>query len=457
MKTEVVESSFRDPSGSVFYHDKTLYRRINFSYKENFDHLINSGLYDELRRNNLIIGHEESTDVFFDDPDFYKLIRPTKIPFISYPYEWCFSQLKDAALVTLSIQKKALLYGMSLKDGSAYNIQFHNGKPIHIDTLSFEMYNEGSPWIAYRQFCQHFLAPLALMSYKDVRLSELLKVYIDGIPLDLASKLLPGRTFFKFSILSHIHLHAKSQVRFSDKNLPKNSRKISKQSMLGLIDNLEYCVLNLKWNPNVSVWSGYYNDNTYTDSGLQQKMSLINSYIDEIQPSIVWDLGANTGLFSRVVTAKGVDTVSFDIDHTCVELNYRKSIQDDDKNLLPLVMDLGSPSPGIGWSNEERLNLAKRGPADLVLSLALIHHLAISNNIPLQNIASYFQTISKHLIIEFVPKTDVQVQRLLRNREDIFNRYTPEEFEKIFSEFYIIKRKNMLHDSQRILYLMIKR
>jgi hypothetical protein len=452
-----VESSFRDPSGSLFYHDDKLYRRINLSYKDNYEYLISSGLYEDLRKERMIVSHEETSDVLLEDEGFYKVIRPEKLPFISYPYEWCFSQLKDAALLTLRIQKKAIEYGMTLKDSSAYNVQFYEGKPVLIDTLSFEIYKEGEPWIAYRQFCQHFLAPLTLMSYKDVRLSELLKAYIDGIPLDLASRLLPIRTYSRFSLLSHIHIHAKSQTYYSEKNVVKNNRKISRQSLLGLVDNLESSVLSLKWNPKESAWSRYYQNNTYTETGIKHKTVLIENYLDEIQPRLVWDLGANTGLFSRLAAKKNIHTISFDIDHECVEINYREVVRKGEKNILPLIMDVASPSPGIGWSNKERLQLAQRGPADMVLALALIHHLAISNNIPLQKIASFFQSICNHLIIEFVPKTDTQVKRLLNMRKDIFHNYTREEFEKEFSNYFSIIGENKLEDSERVLYLMLKK
>lgn len=451
---KAVESSFRDPSGTLFYDDDKLYRRINLSYKDNYDYLINSGLYDELRKENLIVSHEETSAVLFDDKDIYKVIRPEIIPFISYPYEWCFSQLKDAALLTLRIQNKAIEYGMTLKDSSAYNVQFYRGKPILIDTLSFEIYNEGDPWFAYRQFCQHFLAPLALMSYTDVRLSELFKVYIDGIPLDLAGKLLPRKTYIRFSLLSHIHLHAKSQNHYSNKNIGKSNRKMSKQSFLGLIDNLESSINNLMLDQKESTWSKYYQDNAYSDAGIQDKISIIERYINDIQPQLVWDLGANTGVFSRIAAGKDIYTISFDLDRECVELNYCDVRRKGEQNILPLVMDVTSPSPGIGWANEERIQLAKRGPADLVMALALIHHLAISNNIPFQKIAAFFQSIGNNLIIEFVPKTDVQVQRLLKMREDIFYKYTLNEFEKAFSKYYVIQKKQKIENSERILYSM---
>jgi len=194
----IVASSFRDPSGFVFWQDGAIYRQINTIYKEDYDRLMTSGLHKALVEEGLIVSHEEVALQSAAPQVAYKVIRPDQVPFISYPYEWSFSQLKGAALATLRIQRKALDFGMSLKDCSAYNMQFMKGKPVFIDTLSFEKYQEGSPWVAYRQFCQHFLAPLALMSHRDSRLGQLLRIHLDGVPLDLASKLLPRRTHFSF-------------------------------------------------------------------------------------------------------------------------------------------------------------------------------------------------------------------------------------------------------------------
>ena len=241
--------SFRDPSGFLFYRDGSIHRQINHSYQTDYDHFINSGLYESLVSAELLIPHQEwaQEDVLSDKP--YKIITPEQIPFISYPYEWCFSQLKDAALTTLKIQKQSLQMGMSLKDCSGYNIQFRRGRPTFIDTLSFEKYRDGQPWIAYNQFCQHFLAPLALMGYTDIRLNQLLRVHLDGIPLDIASKLLPFHTRFIFSLLSHIHLHARSKKYFAGRATRTIKSKMSQKSLLGLIDSLETAVRRLKWNP----------------------------------------------------------------------------------------------------------------------------------------------------------------------------------------------------------------
>ncbi len=457
MKTnESIPSSFRDPSGFLFHQDGSIYRQVNIIYKENYDYLIKSGLYKSLVNTDLLIPHKEVDIEYASSDEAYKIIKPEPIQFISYPYEWCFSQLKNAALTTLRIQIKALEFGMSLKDCSAYNIQFRKGKFIFIDSLSFEKYREGKPWVAYRQFCQHFLAPLLLMSYRDIRLNQLLRVYIDGVPLDLASSLLPFRTRFKFSLLSHIHLHAKSQRYFADKIVNTSSRKMSRLSFTGLIDSLKTLVNKLNWQPQATEWTNYYEDTNYSEDAFQHKKQLITEFLDKINPKTVWDLGANVGIFSRIASTRGIQTISFDIDPVAVEKNYLECVENRELNILPLLLDLTNPSPSIGWENQERMSILERGLADTVFALALIHHLAISNNLPLYKIANFFGKICNSLIIEFIPKSDSQVQRLLSTREDIFTDYTQQAFENEFGKYFTIQNFVKIKDSERILYLMIK-
>lgn len=448
--------SFRDPSGFLFSRENTLYRQINTVYAEEYDKLLASGLYKELTDKGLLIPHEETNQPFDDQSTGYKVIQPDWIPFISYPYEWSFSQLKDAALTTLSIQKLAFEKGMSLKDASAYNIQFHKGKPVFIDTLSFETYKEGEPWVAYRQFCQHFLAPLALMSSKDIRLGQLLRVYIDGIPLDLAALLLPFSSRFNMSLYMHIILHGKSQKKHeSDAQTPKTGgRKVSRLGFMGIIQSLEKAVKKLEWTPEGTEWGDYYNDTNYSSAAATHKEEIVSRFINDIKPGAVWDLGANDGRFSRLAGSRGIPVNAFDIDPSAVEKNYRAIKQNNESSILPLLLDLTNPSPGIGWENNERESFMERGPVDLILALALIHHLAISNNVPLEKIAAFFSQLCTNLVIEFVPKTDSQVQRLLTTREDIFTEYTKDAFEAAFSEYFSIKQSVPVNDSQRTLYLL---
>jgi len=454
-----IPSSFRDPSGFLFVQDGVIYRQVNALYRDHYDHLLKSGLYQNLVDAGLLIAHTEASLNLARSDDVYEIIQPEVVPFISYPYEWCFSQLKAAALATLEIQKRALTFGLSLKDCSAYNIQFVKGKPTLIDTLSFEVYQEGLPWVPYRQFCQHFLAPLALISYEDIRLNQLLRVYIDGIPLDLAASLLPLRSRFKLPLLLHIHLHARSQRHFSDKVVDRDAARgrVSRQSLLGLIDNLESAIRKLQWSPHGTDWADYYQDDSYDSVGLEHKKQLVADFLDKAAPKTVWDLGGNIGLFSRIAANKGMQTVSWDMDPGCVEINYRQVITNGETNLLPLVLDLTNPSPAIGWENQERMSILKRGPADTALALALVHHLAISNNVPLDRVADFLAKLCSWLIIEFVPKSDPKVQKLLSTREDIFPNYTRQGFENEFSRLFIIKRSEQIQNSERTLYLMAGR
>ena len=459
MTIERLAASFRDPSGFMFREDGQLYRQINQSYAADYALLMDSGLYQVLTSANLLIPHEEVEIPAPLPAQAERGIQPLELSFINYPYEWSFGQLKDAALATMDIQKRALARGMSLKDSSAYNMQFslHEGKPVLIDSLSFERYQEGLPWVAYRQFCQHFLAPLALMALKDVRLGQLLQVYIDGVPLDLCSRLLPGKTKLNVGLLTHIHAHAAAQKRFADQGTQSaatQGRQMSKQSLLGLIDTLERTVKALNWEPVGTEWADYTNDNNYSEAALQEKGRLVEGFLDQAEPESVWDLGANTGFFSRLASAREIPTIAFDIDPGAVERNYLLVRGLGESYLLPLLLDLTNPSPALGWHHRERDSLAARGPAGLILALALVHHLAIANNVPLVQIAAYFAELSPWLIIEFVPKSDSQVERLLASREDIFPDYTVAGFEAAFSQHYRVQDRAAIPGSERTLFLM---
>lgn len=452
-------ASFRDPSGFLFELDNVLYRQVNNSFRDDYDLLIQSGLYKLLSQKGYLVEHEEADVGLAQGEGAYKVIRPKKIDFISYPYEWCFSQYRDAALLTLEIQRLAVEHGMILKDASAYNIQFNHGQPVLIDTLSFEKYVQGQPWVAYRQFCQHFLAPLALMAKKDFRLSKLLLGYIDGIPLDLASTLLPASTWLNPGLAFHLRIHAKTQRAYSDsseinKLSSRKPRPVSKNGLLGIISGLDKAVRKLKSREAGTEWGEYYKDTNYSEEAFDDKKSTVKYFLEAVKPARVWDLGSNTGVFSRLASAHAIKTVSFDIDPAAIEYNYRMVRENNENNLLPLIFDLTNPSPGIGWENRERNSLIQRGPVDCIMALALIHHLVISNNVPFERIASFFSRLCLFLIIEFVPKNDSQVKRLLASRKDIFGDYKQESFEKSFSCFFDIIEAKGVKDSKRTLYLM---
>jgi 2-polyprenyl-3-methyl-5-hydroxy-6-metoxy-1,4-benzoquinol methylase len=457
MANITVSGSFRDPAGFVFSENGNIYRQINKCYIETYQLLLSSGLYDKLKSDELIISHEEADLSFAKTDDAALVIKPTIIPFISYPYEWCFSQYKDAAMTTLKIHKQALLHNMVLKDASAYNIQFYKGKPVLIDTLSFETYQEGTPWSAYGQFCRHFLSPLFLMVYSDFRLSSLMRNYIDGIPIDLASRLLKGKG--GISVYQHIHLHSAVINKHSESNANTHKEKkilrISKFSHIALIDSLIRIVEKLHLPKLQTEWGEYYKTTNYSDKASKSKKDILSANLLSLNAKTVWDLGANDGTYSRLI-AENANVIAFDLDHEAIEKNYYYIKNNNQLNILPLIYDINNPSPNIGFANKERVSISERQHPDLIIMLAVIHHVVISNNVPMLALAEWLSSLSDNLIIEFVPKEDSQVKRLLETRLDIFPTYHEEGFESAFTKYYHIVSKTKLVDTFRTLYCMKK-
>ena len=389
MAAQSLRSSFRDPSGFLFEGaDGQLYRQINRRYQPDFEMLHSSGLYDELSGRGLLVEHDVSDDVKPAGDDGFCVIRPRRLRFISYPYEWAFSALKDAALLTLDVQLRALNHGMQLKDASAYNVQFDGCRPLLIDTLSFERLDANKPWKEYGQFCRHFLAPLALMAKTHIDSGYLLRDYIDGIPLDVASRMLPNRTRWSIGMQVHLHWHARMVAKHqatqpaahpSQKSGRPRRRELHmpKNRLQAYLENLRNTVNSLRSNCGQTEWANYYEENSYTPATLNVKQELVGRYLRLAQPATVWDLGANTGVFSQIACDLGCFTCAFDVDPACVERAYLAGRTAKQANFLPLRMDLTNPSPSLGWAHGERDSLASRGPADMIMALALIHHLAI--------------------------------------------------------------------------------
>jgi hypothetical protein len=444
-------SSFRDPAGFLFWSEGLLLRQVSPEYAHVLNRVVEYGLYGELVAGGMLIPHTTVADPTGASNIGTVFLQPEFVHTISYPYEWCFSQFKDAALVTLEIQRRAVQKGLSLKDASAFNIQFHRGKPTLIDSLSFEPYIEGQPWKAYRQFCEHFLAPLALMAHVDARLSKLLRIHIDGIPLDMASRMLPARTRFSAGLSMHIHLHARAQKK---SRKPRGGGSFSRAAMMGLIDSLSGTVEKLQWSPQGTVWGDYYKKTNYSDESFNAKRNIVHALLGQVDPlpTSLWDLGANTGEFSGVAAEHGIRTVAWDVDEAAVEKHYLQ--RRGDPNLLPLLVDLTNPSPNLGWAGEERDSFQKRCNADVVMALALIHHLAIGNNVPLDRLSSFYASLSPWLLIEFVPKTDSQVERLLESREDIYANYHEEGFVAAFGRDFEVVQRRPIPGNERVLFLL---
>ena len=447
-------ASFRDPRGFLFEQDGALYRQLNESCRPDYEALMASGLYQELTEKGLLVPHAE-----VEGPragtGAWRILKPDLVPFVSYPAEWSFGQLKAAALATLRIQRIALRRGMSLRDASAFNVQFVGTRPVFIDTLSFERTVEGRPWVGYRQFCQHFLAPLFLRAGCDPRLSALSSSWVDGIPLDVARGLAAKRYRLNPGFLAHISLHARAQERYREAAArPSAPPRLSSASLAALLDSLRATIEKLSWNPDGTQWADYYANTNYTGKAMEQKRSFIASVVDQARPGQVVDLGANTGEFAAVAGGLGAYVIAADMDHGAVELCFRAAAERDGSRILPLVVDLTCPTPAVGWMNAERASFLDRcrGKTDLVMALALVHHLAIGNNVPLSRVVELLASIAPHAVVEYVDKRDTQVQRLLASREDIFGDYTEACFEQALAGTFTIVRKTHIAGAERTLY-----
>jgi hypothetical protein len=403
-----------------------------------------------------MVEHEDADLSTAARPGAVAVIRPRELPLISYPYEWSFSQLREAALATLELQRRALAAGMRLKDASAYNIQFDAGRPILIDSLSFEAGDPSEPWPAYRQFCEHFLAPLALIAYRDPRCSLMLRDFIDGIPVDYAAALLPWRTRLRPGLLAHLHLHAGAQRR-AQAAAPtaehRQPRRMSQTGQEAILDNLRRSVESLHWNPG-GHWVQYGIETSYSPSGAASKRAIVERMLERAGGTVVWDLGANVGTYSTIAAGNGRQVIAFDQDASSVEHHWRTLTAEARASVLPLVMDLANPSPALGWALEERRSLIERGPADIVLALALVHHLAIGNNVPLDRVADLVARLGRWAIIEFVPKEDPMTRHLLAARKDVFPGYTLDGFRAAASERFRIVEEAAIEDSLRTLFLL---
>ncbi|MDX2199518.1 MAG: SAM-dependent methyltransferase [Phycisphaerae bacterium] len=458
--------SFRDPSGFLVWRDGEIFRVVTRYYQREFEHATASGLFQSAIDAGLMlpfrlseVSAAELAPGSLEASDAVAVLKPDRVPMITYPYEWSFSQLKDAAATTLRLHLLALKHGMLLKDASAYNIQFVDGRARHIDHLSFDPVSAHPAWPAYGQFCRHFLAPLLLMSRVDLSLGRLSVAHLDGVPLDLASRLLPWRSRLSPSTQMHIHMHARASEKYAASRglTGKSARRLSDRAFEAFATSLLETVERLKPLPQKTEWGAYYEDTNYSDAALDGKKALVRRFAERVAPRTIWDMGGNNGAFSRVVCDLARLVVCMDVDPRAVDENYRTCRQSKIGNILPMLVDLTNPSPAIGFANKERATLADRGQPDLVMALALIHHLAISNNLPLPYIAGYFASIAPALLIEFVPKSDSQVQRLLSSRPDIFPDYHETGFLDAFSSAFDVEKSQRIPGTERTLHLLRRR
>lgn len=456
MEPKRITSSFRDPSGYVFMEDNTVKRVINPIYFEQFKSLTNSGFYNTLFEKKYLIPHKT-----FSENQDQIIIEAQKIPFISYPYEWSFLQYKHAALLTLKIQKLCLEHNFTLKDASAFNITFYEGKPVFIDTLSFDFYRENNPWLAYKQFIMHFLGPLVLSNYFGQEYLKTLSCNLEGITLSKLSKLLPFKSYFSPTLLTNIHLLARYDKKYeSDKKTVNNN--LSKASQIKLLDGLYDFIANLSVNENTE-WDNYYNQINYNDAAYQFKKQFTKEWFLVIEGKTLIDIGGNDGTFSRELKELAKLVIVADVDPNAVEQNYRQILKNKEKNILPIVSDVLNPVANYGFNNEERFSFidrVKEANLDGCLALAVIHHITLSGNIPFSLSAQFFSKMAPNLLIEFPTREDSWVQFLLDSKREFrnhFDFYNEDNFEKEYTAYFQIVKKIKIDSSERILYSLKRR
>lgn len=448
-------ASFRDPSGGIQVIQGTLYRTVDASYLPHLARLAASGLLKTLWDRGLLVQHQALRRPF-PFPTAAAVLKPAPVPFISYPYEWCFGQWKDAALLTVRLARLAHEHGMTLKDASAYNVQFHGGRPLWIDTLSFEISPQPVPWIAYRQFCRHFLATLAAMSRIHVNWGLYFRGRMDGFDLLEVSRALPSRTWADLFLLGHLHFQSRLEGRslaWRKERTPRMTRVM----LEGLWEDLERGLERLRGPKGPSLWSGYGEAPPYPPSARQRKMEIVSRWIRRLSPETVWDLGANTGIYSLEAARHAGLVIALDSDHASVERLWGTVRSRRIGNLLPLRMDLADPTPSQGWNGRERSSLMERGPADLALALALVHHLVFGALVPLRRLPEFMARCGQGLILEFPGPGDPQVKALAAGRSGLAAAYRREELERSFSSLFRIEERIPLPSCDRVLYRMKRR
>jgi hypothetical protein len=458
--TRIEPSSFRDPDSRVVEADGAVLRLLSEQGLRDWEALAASELFRKAVAEGKLVGTEVENE---RDrlPDGLvggaaAVLRHEVVPFVSYPYEWTFAMLKDAALLQLELLRSALDENLILKDSSPYNLQWRGARPVFIDVGSFERLREGEPWVGYRQFCMLFLYPLLLQSYKDVPFQPWLRGRLDGIEPQQARALMSFRDLFRSGVLAHVVLHARLERRNADSTRDVKAELgkagFKKELIIANVKRLQRLVGKLDWKPGATAWSDYGPRGHYTDADTAAKDEFVRRVAAERPRDLVWDLGANDGRYSRIAAEHVRTVVAMDADAAVVDGLYR-SLRGEDR-ILPLCVDVADPSPALGWRGAERRTLAERGTPDLTLCLALIHHVSISGNVPVAELLDWLRSLESTLVIEFPTPDDPLVQRLLaRKRDGTHPDYERRHFEQALGERFDVESQKELSSGTRVLYV----
>lgn len=458
---DIESGSFRDPESRIFYADGAVYRALSPDGLADFEALKATKVFESAQADGRLV-KTELVDEADSKPNLLVheragVLKHERIPFVSYPYEWTFSMLKDAALLQLDLLEASLKEGLTLKDASSYNVQFKGSKPVFVDIGSFERRREGEQWVGYRQFCMLFLYPLMLQAIKDVPYHGLLRGQIDGIPPKQMRDLSSFRDRFHKGFSTSVFLHARLEAKYADRaGQVKGELKaanMQKELLVAQVGKMRKVVQKLQWNPPQGVWVAYGERNSYSDSDAERKDEFVREVSTAQRWPMTWDIGANNGRYSRIA-AEGSDYVlALDADQGPMELLYRGLRDEGAENILTLTMNLADQSPNLGWRGAERKALAERGKPDLVLALALIHHTTVTANVPIAEFIDWLASLDTSLVIEFPTREDPMVKKLLSGKRDgLHPDYERANFESVLGAAFDVERRERLASGTRLLY-----
>ena len=449
--------SFRDPSGSVFVAGNRVFRTVTASAAADFEQVRRTGILRNLIDDGLVIDERPAEHGVLGDlgDRVVHVAEHPKLPFISYPYEWCFHALQDAALLQLDVHLRCLERGVTLSDASAYNIQFLGPRPVFIDTLSFRPYRDGEVWTAHRQFCDQFLNPLLLRSLLGIPHNAWYRGNVEGIAVQHLANALPLRAKLSWNVIKHVVLQAALERMSTGARGAGTARdiRLPLDALRAILTGLRKWIAALRPRErDRTAWRDYAENNSYSSEEARSKADFIRQFAAATRPNVLWDLGCNTGEYSRAALEAGAGlSIGFDFDIGALERAYLRA-RTEKLNLLPLYLDVMNPSPSQGWAQRERKGIHERGPADGLLALALVHHLAIARNVPLDYVVDWLVGLAPAGVIEFIQKSDPMVAELLRLREDIFPDFTEANFERALSSRARICRVEQVSATGRKLY-----
>jgi len=457
-KIEVDPGSFRDPAGKVLYYNDRVLRILNKDGIARFSFLQENNLLDNCILNKFLIKSEKinSDNLNLQNLDSKIIIEHKKIEYISYPYEWCFDQLKDSALHHLNFHIYLLNNNATLLDGSAFNVQFNGHEPIFIDLLSIKKYENGEYWTAHKQFCENFLNPLILKSKKGIDFNNWFRGNLEGINTKDLNAVLSLKDKFSFNIFTQVYLLnylEQRAIKNKKKNITQiNKRKFPKNSFLSMLNTMKKFIISLDIKESRTIWDDYSKDNTYKINEENLKKKIVKEFASKYKFETLVDLGCNDGVYSRICLENGCKyVVGFDFDLNSINNAYKIS-KKEKLNFLPLYFDASNPSPNLGWAQNERKGFMERSNFSGMISLAFEHHLAIAKNIPLDQTIKWLVNTAPQGLIEFVPKNDETIQKMLSLKGDIFIDYNEENFKSLLLKNANIVSETVISDSGRKIF-----